>query len=65
VSIKIEKDLQDALRKRAVGYDYEEQEICQGKGGESKVRIVRKHVPPDTTAIRMIREMIELGEWLE
>jgi len=60
----IEKELREALLKRAKGYDYEEREIIAGKDGEpEKVKVTRRHIPPDLKAIQRIQFLIELGEW--
>lgn len=50
-----DREVEGALRKRAVGYDYEETETfieIDDKGKEhKKIRRVKKHMPPDTAAI--------------
>lgn len=44
--------VEQALLKRALGYEYEETEIVASKDGKtSKVKKTKKEVPPDTTAI--------------
>ena len=51
----LDKDLQAALRKRALGYEYKEEEIISGKDGKNpRVKVTRKHMPPDIKAIRML-----------
>lgn len=57
--------LKAALLKKALGYEYDEREIIVDKDGKStgKVRIIKRHVPPDLKAINKISVMIELGEW--
>jgi len=48
INLKVE----EALLKVALGYEYEETEIIASKDGKtSRVRKVKKVVPPDTTAI--------------
>jgi len=51
----IDAEVENKLLKRAMGYDYEEKttEVEVGRDGEAKptrVRTVKKHVPPDVTA---------------
>lgn len=65
-AMETDKDkLKAALLKRALGYEYDEREIIVDKDGKStgKVRIIKRHVPPDLKAINKISAMIELGEW--
>ena len=50
----IDYEVENALIKRALGYDYEEvQTIIEDDGGKTKKRVskTKKHIPPDTTAI--------------
>ncbi|HIG0360408.1 TPA: hypothetical protein ACX96Z_001997 [Clostridium sporogenes] len=50
----IKKSLNDALLKRALGYDYEETEIIATKDGKTtKIKKIKKVVPPDTKAIEL------------
>lgn len=53
-----EKEIREALIKRALGYDYEEKKIIADKNGRpQKVEVYKKHVPPDLGAIcALIRE---------
>lgn len=48
----VDIEVENALLKRALGYEYEETEtiVEEGSGQKRKVRRVKKHVPPDTTA---------------
>lgn len=50
----MDKDLFNALRKRALGYETEESTIIAGRSGHEKMRIVKKHVPPDVHAIKLM-----------
>jgi hypothetical protein len=44
--------VEQALIKRALGYEYEETEIVASKDGKtSRVKKIKKEVPPDTSAI--------------
>lgn len=50
----VDLEVENALLKRALGYEYEEtiteiEELAEGKQ-KKHVRKVRKHMPPDTTA---------------
>ena len=56
-----EKDLKEALIKKALGYDATEiiEEYVAGDEGEiklSKRKVTKKNVPPDITAIKMLIE---------
>ena len=59
-----EEKVKEALLKRATGYDYEEKEMIADKNGVSgKVKIIKKHVPPDMDAIRAVLSKIENKKW--
>lgn len=62
-----EKDLEmvkESLKKLATGYDYEEKEIIADKSGkQTKVKIIKKHIPPNLDAIRVIDSKINSGKW--
>jgi len=45
-----DRQVENALLKRAMGYDYDEVEIVGDESKPRRVRKVKKHVPPDTTA---------------
>jgi hypothetical protein len=48
------EELQAALLKRALGYDYEEVEMIASKDGKTtKIKKTKKHVPPDINAMKM------------
>lgn len=50
----LKTNLNDALLKRALGYEYEETEIIASKDGKStRIKKTRKIVPPDTKAIEL------------
>ena len=58
------------MYKRAIGYDYEEEEkrIDVGKDGSSKIGTIttrKRHVPPDTMAIMywLNNRSRKTGEW--
>ena len=63
---KLEKVLHDALLKRATGYEYEEREIVAGRDGSpERVKIIKRHMPPDVKAITKIQALREMGQWEE
>lgn len=43
--------VENALLKKALGYDYEEEVQERMSDGKTHIRRVRKHMPPDTTAM--------------
>lgn len=47
----VDRQVENALLKRALGYDYEEETKMVAESGKKSIRIVKKHIPPDTTAI--------------
>jgi hypothetical protein len=50
----LKSNLNDALLKRALGYEYEETEIIASKDGKSaRVKKIKRVVPPDTKAIEL------------
>ncbi len=63
----MEKDkekVKDALLKRATGYDYEEKEIIADQNGRpQRVKVLKKHVPPDVAAIKEIMKEMNRGKW--
>jgi hypothetical protein len=49
---ELNSKVEEALLKAALGYEYEETEIIATKDGKtSRVKKIKKVVPPDTTAI--------------
>lgn len=59
-----EQNVKEALLKRAIGYEYEEKEIVADKSGkQGKVKIIKKHIPPDLDAIRAVLSKIENKKW--
>lgn len=47
----VDRKVENALFKRALGYDYEEETKMVSESGKKSIKIVKKHVPPDVTAI--------------
>lgn len=58
-----EQAVKEALLKRALGYEYEEKIIEARKDGSQKVRIVKKHVPPDPRAAERVFLLMKTGRW--
>jgi len=58
------EQLKEALWKIAVGYDVEEREAVLGKNGApEKVKVRKRHVPPDLKALNQVQRMMRLGQW--
>lgn len=55
--------LKEALMKKALGYDYEEKVIEARKDGTQRVKIIKKHVPPDPKAAETICRLKMCGYW--
>ena len=58
---KSQSDIESALMKKALGYDYKEvvEEYVSGEEGEvrlTKKKVTKKNVPPDITAIKILLE---------
>lgn len=57
-------EIKDALMKKALGYDYEEKIMVANKDGSNgRVKIMKKHIPPDPKAAEVIMKMIMNGYW--
>ena len=61
----VNDEIKEALLRRAKGYEVEEKEVILDKNRKEtgKIRVTKKHIPPDLNAIKMIRRMIDRGEW--
>lgn len=58
------KAIREALLKRAYGYEYEEKEIIASRNGKpEKMKITKKHVPPDLQAVKEIIKLMKTHEW--
>ncbi len=59
------KKIEEALLKKAIGYDFEEtvEEFCVDENGKemksSKRRVSKKHSPPDITALKTLLSLQE------
>ena len=58
-----EKAIKEALMKRALGYEYEEKIIDARKDGSKKVKIVKRHIPPDAKAAERVFLLMKTGRW--
>lgn len=58
-----EQAIKDALLKRALGYEYEEKIIEARKDSSQRMRIVKKHVPPDVRAAERVFLLMKTGRW--
>ena len=62
----LQQKTKEALLKRALGYEYEEKEVIATKNGKpERMRVIKRHVPPDIKAIERIQYLITIGEWGE
>lgn len=54
----------EALRRKAFGYEYEEKEIVLDRNGKEsgKIKVTKKHMPADVSAIRTLITLIENGK---
>lgn len=50
----MDNEIFNALRKRALGYEAEESTIIAGRNGHEKMKIIKKHIPPDVQAIKLM-----------
>lgn len=59
----IDNLMKESLLKRAQGYEYEEKEvILNAKSGKpEKVKVVKRHMPPDMKAIEQLIRLINAG----
>lgn len=58
-----EKAIKEALMKRTLGYEYEEKIIEARKDGSQKVKIVKRHIPPDAKAAERVFLLMKTGRW--
>ena len=59
-----QEQLKESLLKLATGYEVTEKEAVRGKNGkEEKIKVKKRHVPPDIKAIKEVRRLIALGKW--
>lgn len=61
----VKDEMRKLLLKRARGYEVEEKEIIldKNKKDTGKVKITKKHIPPDINAIQLVRNLIEHNKW--
>lgn len=58
-----EQAIKEALLKHALGYEYEEKIIEARKDGSQKVKIVKKHAPPDPKSAERVFLLMKTGRW--
>jgi len=65
VDYQKEKELlKQALFKMATGYEYEERIAEVDRDGRTlKVKVIKKHMPPNVKAIERINFLIRCGKW--
>lgn len=62
--MKIDESIKNSLMRLAEGYDYEEQEIMRDMNGKNpKIKVMKKHKPPEMAAITMIERLKRQGRW--
>lgn len=61
----VKNEIKQALLKRATGYEIEEKEAVLDKNRKEtgKIKVIKKHVPPNISAIKTIQRMMKRGEW--
>ena len=60
----IQEKIRDTLLRMATGYEYEEREIISTPQGKpERIRITKKHVPPNMGALKEVQAMIAMGKW--
>ncbi|MDP4120868.1 MAG: hypothetical protein Q8876_07440 [Bacillota bacterium] len=59
-----EINLKSAMLKCALGYEYEEKTVEMKKdGSEGKVKIIKRHIPPNPKLINEILYLIRCERW--
>lgn len=59
-----EQENQVRAIKKAAGYEYEEKIVEAKKDGtQGKVKILKKHMPPDPKAAEVIYRLKQCGQW--
>lgn len=63
--IDIDEEIKQALLKKAVGYETEEREVILDKTGKEikKIKVTKKHIPPDVKALKTIMKLKHMGKW--
>lgn len=60
---ELKSKIEDALLKRALGYEYEETEIVATKDGKNaRVKKIKKVVPPDVNALYLLLKITKKNE---
>lgn len=63
--MEIDTKIKEALEKRAYGFEIEEKEFIKNKNNEStgRIKVIRKYIPPDVTALKTILQLKHAGKW--
>lgn len=61
----IDRQVENALLKKALGYEYEEHVLEVDEKGRKRKKVIKKHMPPDTTAQIFWLKNRKPDEWLE
>ncbi len=61
----VKEEMRELLLKKARGYDVEEKEVIfdKNKKETGKVKVTKKHIPPDVNAIMLVRNLIDNNKW--
>ena len=63
--VGLDSKLKEALEKRAYGFEVEEKEFIKNKNNENtgRIKVTKKYIPPDVTALRTILQLKQAGKW--
>lgn len=63
--MEIDTKIKEALEKRAYGFEVEEKEFIKNKNNENtgRIKVTKKYIPPDATALRTILQLKQAGKW--
>ena len=63
--MEIDTKIKEALEKRAYGFEIEEKEFIKNKNNENtgRIKVTKKYIPPDETALRTILQLKQAGKW--
>ena len=60
----LDKQTKEALLKLALGYNYEDKEIIASSSGQAeKIRVIKRHIPPNIKALEEVRFLIKSKKW--
>ena len=54
-----------SVRKTCYGFEIEEKEFIKNKNNENtgRIKVTKKYIPPDVTALRTILQLKQAGKW--